>query len=74
MFHVMLPCSAEVVEKARDKVAEDQGIWLSNRFWNYDGNAVCAMEITIGEKALTLPSPKLRLAIAQLVEEITKSG
>lgn len=73
MFHVMLPCSADVAEHARNKVAEKQGVWLSNRFWNYEGPNICAMELTVGEKAISLSTEAFKNAVELLLTEIHAS-
>ena len=54
MFHILLDVSADKAEFARDKIALEQGIWLSDRFWSYESDSYCAMEIVVGEKALEM--------------------
>lgn len=73
MFHVLLPCNAVIAEQARDAIAEKMGIWIANRFWSYEGDNVCAMEITVGEKAAALPRHEFADAVKMLAEEINKS-
>lgn len=73
MFHILLPCSSSVAERARDTVAEKLGTWLSNRFWNYESETMCAMEVTVGEKALDLPLADYQQAVALLISEINNN-
>jgi len=72
MFHVMLPVNASVAERARDMVAEKMGIWIANRFWDYEGDDVCAMEVMVGEKVSALPQEDFIGAIKLLAEEAQK--
>lgn len=70
LFHLMLPCGPKTAEQARDRVAQETGIWLSNRFWAYEGEQICAMEITVGEKALALPLDTFADAVRNLLKFI----
>lgn len=70
MFHVLLPCNSSAAERARDIVAEKTGIWIANRFWNYEGDNQCAMEITVGEKAAALSRETFAEAVTMLAAEI----
>lgn len=70
LFHGLLPCSAAQAEAARDHAAIKTGVWLAKRFWNYEGNEQCAMEITIGEKACDIPDGKFADAVAALLDSI----
>ncbi len=63
LFHVLLPCSADKAEAARDQAARDTGVWLAKRFWAYEHENQCAMEITIGEKALAIPDEQFVEAV-----------
>jgi threonine aldolase len=65
LFHILLDVSADKAESARDKIAIDQGIWLSDRFWNYESPNSCAMEIVVGEKALAISDQTFAKAMAQ---------
>jgi threonine aldolase len=67
MFHILLDVSANKAESARDKIAVDQGIWLSDRFWDYESPNSCAMEIVVGEKALAIADQTFSKAMAQFV-------
>jgi threonine aldolase len=51
MMHLRLPCSTSAVPKARDEAARQTGVWLGKGAWAYEGDDVCSMEITIGERA-----------------------
>jgi threonine aldolase len=65
LFHILLDVSADKAESARDQVATDQGIWLSDRFWSDNTPNRCAMEIVVGEKALATPDQTFANAMAQ---------
>jgi threonine aldolase len=65
LFHILLDVSADKAESARDKMAKDHGIWLSDRFWHYESPNSCAMEIVVGEKALALADQTFTQAMAQ---------
>ena len=67
MFHVLLPHPAARCEAARDRVAAQTGIWLSNRFWAYESETACALEIVVGETALATPDSEFRDAIVKLM-------
>jgi threonine aldolase len=67
MFHILLDVSANKATSARDKIALDQGIWLSDRFWNYESSNSCAMEFVVGEKALAMTDHKFAKAMLQFV-------
>ncbi|MCK0070945.1 threonine aldolase family protein [Kordiimonas laminariae] len=67
MFHINLPCSAEKAEAARDKAATETGVWLGNRFWEYEGPNKCSLEITVGEKALALEIDAFKKAVTAMV-------
>lgn len=67
MFHILLPLKASVAEQARDHIAQTMGIWLGNRFWDYEGPDRCAFELTIGEKALDLPPELLVKSITEFM-------
>ncbi len=70
LFHVLLPCSSEAAEKARDAAAQATGVWLAKRFWAYEGEHQCAMEITVGEKAAAIPDDEFFNAIKIMVASI----
>lgn len=67
MFHVILPFAADVAKRARDRVARDTAVWLGDRFWDYEGNATCAMEITVGEKAAAMSDSEIAAAVSALL-------
>lgn len=70
LFHVLLPCDSATAESARDLVAKETGVWLGNRFWSYEGEHQCALEITVGEKALVIPNDEFLKAMSMLVAMI----
>jgi threonine aldolase len=65
LFHILLDVSAEKAASIRDKIARDQGIWLSDRFWDYESPNTCAMEFVVGEKALVMENQTFANAMAQ---------
>jgi hypothetical protein len=65
MFHILLDVSADKAEAARDQIAIEQSIWLSDRFWSYESPNNCAMEIVVGEKALAMEEQTFITAMAQ---------
>lgn len=71
MFHIKLPCSAQKAEAARDAAAKQTGIWLASRFWDYEGPDQCSMEVTVGEKAASVPTDELVKAAEILVRYCT---
>ena len=74
VFHILLPAGAEHYETARTIVANETGIWLSNRFWSYESDDACALEIVVGETAHGLPEADFRSSIARLLGEIEKTN
>ena len=70
LFHILLDISADKAISARDKIAKDQGIWLSDRFWNYETPNSCAMEFVVGEKALAMTDQTFANAMVQFVNVI----
>ena len=73
MFHIILTARAERCEIARDVVSKKTGIWLSNRFWAYEADETCALEVVVGEKAMHLQDNTFRNAISLLLDEIGKA-
>ncbi|WP_417494731.1 threonine aldolase family protein [Maricaulis sp.] len=70
MLHLRVPCDAATAERARDEAARQTGVWLGNRFWDLEGGAVCALEITAGEALLDIPDARLAEAVSVLAREI----
>jgi threonine aldolase len=54
LFHILLDVSADNAASARDQMAIEHDIWMSDRFWNYESPGSCAMELVVGEKALAM--------------------
>ncbi len=67
MFHLRLPCNSQKAEAARDAAAQQTGIWLASRFWDYEGPDQCSMEVTVGENAVSVPVDELVAAVEILV-------
>ncbi|GAA0854602.1 threonine aldolase family protein [Aliiglaciecola litoralis] len=72
LFHILLPVSAQQAQKARDQLAQQHGIWLADRFWGYESDQQCAMEIVVGEKALALDKQVFAEAMAKFAHAIGK--
>lgn len=70
LFQILLDVSAEKAASVRDKIAIDQGIWLSDRFWDYEFPNSCAMEFVVGEKALALENQTFAEAMAQFKQAL----
>lgn len=70
LFHVLLPCTAEVAKAAHLEAASETGIWLTNAFWNYENPNECAMEITISEKAASVPKETLEKAFSAFLNRL----
>lgn len=70
LFHVLLPVTVKQAEKARDTLAQSQGVWLSDRFWGYESDHQCAMEIVVGEKALAINKHDFAKAVQGLLDYI----
>lgn len=71
LFHVLFEVSAEKAMTARDELAKNQGIWISDRFWNYESHNSCAMEFVVGEKALAITNQTFTNAMAQLTKALS---
>lgn len=75
MFHILLPFPKKVAESARDKLAQQQGIWITDRFWPeppkggtmQEPSNTCAMEIVVGEKALDMSAKQFDQAISDFI-------
>jgi threonine aldolase len=65
LFHILLGVPADRAVSARDLIASEQGIWLSDRFWSDECDNRCAMEMVVGEKALAMPEHTFANAMAQ---------
>ena len=66
MFHLIFDGEVEDLMLARDRVAEEHGVWLLNYLNQDEGKARC--EITIGDSAAGIPSAKLEAAIAAFAD------
>ena len=71
LFHVLLPCTADVAKAAHIEAANKTGIWLTNTFWNYENENTCAMEITISERAASLSKTMLEGAFSEFFTHLT---
>lgn len=64
LFHILLDVSADKAISARDQIAIDHDIWLSDRFWSFETTSSCAMEFVVGEKALAMRDQTFAHAMA----------
>lgn len=63
LFHVLLPYPSERAKQAHLLAAQESGIWLTNAYWNFEGDNECAMEIAINETASLVPENELKHAL-----------
>lgn len=70
LFHVLLPCNADQAEASRDHAARETNVWLASRFWGYEGDDECAMEITVGENAMDIPDEVFLNAMTVMLKAI----
>lgn len=70
LFHVHLPVPVKSAEQARDKLATEKSIWLSDRFWGYESDQHCAMEVVVGEKTLDVSNQVFRESITELISNL----
>lgn len=54
LFHVLADAPVDAIEAARNAVAEEDGIWLFGRCWDYPDQAAPAIEMSVGETLLAL--------------------
>jgi threonine aldolase len=67
MFHLQIAGEVEALLDARDRVAEETGIWLFGGL-RPDGDGLCRTELTMGEASLALEDNELANAIGLLFE------
>jgi threonine aldolase len=70
MLHLRLPCGAKAVLQARDEAARQTGVWLGKGAWAYEGDDVCSMEITIGERAMGYANQPIVDAVTVMMSQI----
>ncbi len=69
-FHVLLPVPPHVAEAAQIEAAKETGIWFTNRFWNYESENRCAMEVKFSETAAVIPQELLKNAFSKFFAHI----
>lgn len=70
MFHLKLPFTKSAIEAARETVAKKQGVWLSDRIWDWNAPDYYTMEFVVGEHALNLDSDRFHQAISALLKHL----
>jgi hypothetical protein len=67
MFHLTLRGDAEELLCARDRVAQETGIWLFNKLQPMAGQAAARAELSMGPSSLSLTDEEVAAAIALLL-------
>lgn len=70
LFHLKLSYSKETIERALQVVADTEGVWLSDRIWEWQHLTYCSMEFVIGENALRLSESRFRKAVECLLRQL----
>lgn len=68
MFHVRMPMDGDTVAKARDHAARETGVWLANRFWDYEAPAFHSAELSVGDRIMAIPVKRIAMAFAAMAE------
>ena len=68
MFHVRLPMDETTIQAARDHAARETGVWLANRFWDYEGDSMRSAEISVGERIMAIEPDRIIKAFAAMAE------
>ncbi len=68
MFHLYLDAAAEKLTKARDKIAEEDKIWLANKFQTTTLENLSYTEIYVGRGLMQIEDEELSKAFAKLIE------
>lgn len=72
LFHIEVDASIEAIEHARDRVAQEQHIWLFSRCWDYPEQAHPAIEINIGDKLLGVDGSHIINGFKRFAEALTE--
>lgn len=67
LFHVFLALDPEVALIARDRVAQEQGIWLFERVRAGEMPGTCRFELSMGEAGLAIAPEEARTAFEALL-------
>lgn len=68
MFHIRLPMNEKQVQGARDHAARETGVWLANRFWDYEGDHMRSAEISVGERIMAIEPGRIVKAFKAMAE------
>ena len=70
MMHVQWACDAKTAQAARDEAARRTGVWLCGGFWALERDDMCAMELVIGERALSYQHQPIVDAVTVMMQTI----
>jgi threonine aldolase len=70
MMHVQWACDAETAKAARDEAARQTGVWLCGSVWALERDDRCAMELVIGERALSYDHQPIVDAVTIMMQTI----
>jgi len=62
MFHVRIPMDEQTIQSARDHAARETGVWLANRFWDYEGPNMHSAELSVGERIMAIDPERIAAA------------
>lgn len=68
MFHVRIPMDGKMIATARDHAARETGVWLANRFWDYEAPACHSAELSVGERIMEIKPERIAAAFAAMAE------
>lgn len=66
MFHVRIPMDETTIQSARDHAARETGVWLANRFWDYEGPNMHSAELSVGERIMAIDPGRIAAAFAAM--------
>ena len=69
MFHVRIPMNEATIQAARDRAARTTGVWLANRFWDYEGPDMHSAEISVGERIMAIEPARIASAFAAMARQ-----
>jgi threonine aldolase len=74
MLNLRLDCTFDVAMAARDTVAREHGVWLTNRVWDLEGGRPVVLEITVGERIASADLDRIVAAVRSLAEAISRAN
>lgn len=69
MFHVRIPMNEATIQGARDHAARKTGVWLANRFWDYEGPENHSAELSVGERIMAIEPARIASAFAAMAAQ-----